>query len=256
MVWPAQALGVIAYLYWINWILAAFNLIPAFPLDGGRVLRSVLWWRWQDNLLRATRIAAAIGSGFGAALMALGVVQLLFTGNFIGAVWWFVIGMFLKGVSQGSYQQTLLQEALKGKHVDRFMKTPVTVSPALSIEDLVEGYIYKHHYKMFPVVADSQRVIGCVTTKDVKAFPRDEWNRHSVQEAAHACAPENTIRPDADVIGALTTMRNTGSSRLMVVDGERLVGVLALKDLMEFLSSKLDLEGMRPARSGNGNGRP
>lgn len=252
--WPAQALGIIAYLYWINWILAAFNLIPAFPLDGGRVLRSLLWWRWQGDLLRATRIAAAIGSGFGVALMALGVAQLLFTGNFIGAVWWFVIGMFLKGVSQSSYQQLVFRETLQGERVDRFMKTPVSVSPALSIEDLVEGYIYKHHYKMFPVVADAQRVIGCVTTKDVKAFPRDEWNRHSVQEAAHPCAADNTVQPDADVLRALTTMKNTGNSRLMVVDGDRLVGVVALKDLMDFLSTKLDLEGLgtRPA---NGNGR-
>ncbi len=254
-IWPPAALGVLAYLYWINWILAAFNLIPAFPLDGGRVLRSVLWWHWKGDLPRATRIAAGIGSSFGIALMVLGVFQLLATGNFIGAVWWFLIGMFLKGASQASYRQLALSEGLKGEHVDRFMKAPVTVPPGISIEDLVDDYIYKHHYKMFPVVADSQRVVGCVTTKDVKAFPRDEWNRHSVQEAVHPCDAENTIQQDADALGALKTMSSTGSSRLMVLNGERLVGVVALKDLMEFLATKLDLEGMNGRRPAHGHGR-
>jgi len=252
--WPVAAVGVLAYMYWINLVLAAFNLIPAFPLDGGRVLRSVLWWRWKGDLPRATRIAAAIGSGFGVILMALGVIQLLFAGDFISAIWWFVIGMFLKGTSQASYRQMAFREALKGEHVSRFMKAPVTVPPGASIEDLVDGYIYKHHYKMFPVVADSQRVLGCVTTKDVKAFPRDEWNRRSVREAAHPCDARNTIRQDDDALRALTTMSSTGSSRLMVLDGDRLVGVLALKDLMEYLTMKLDLEGIGSARTANGTG--
>lgn len=254
--WPLAAVGVLAYLYWINWILAAFNMVPAFPLDGGRVLRSILWWRWKGDLPRATRIAAAIGSGFGVALMALGVLELLFAGNFIGATWWFVIGMFLKGASQSSYRQLTYREALKGEHVDHFMKTPVTVPPGISIEDLVDEYVYRYHYKMFPVVADSQEVLGCISTEDVKAFPRDEWNRRTVREAAHPCDSKNTIPKDEDALRALASMSNSGSSRLMVLDGNRLVGVLALKDLMEFLSMKLDLEGIGAARAANGTGGP
>jgi len=229
-------------------------MVPAFPLDGGRVLRSILWWRWKGDLPRATRIAAAIGSGFGVALMALGVLELLFAGNFIGAIWWFVIGMFLKGASQSSYRQLTYREALKGEHVDHFMKTPVTVPPGISIEDLVDEYVYKYHYKMFPVVADSQEVLGCISTEDVKAFPRDEWNRRTVREAAHPCDSKNTIPKDEDALRALASMSNSGSSRLMVLDGNRLVGVLALKDLIEFLSMKLDLEGIGPARAANGTG--
>ena len=128
-VWPLQVIAVIGYLYWINWMLALFNLIPAFPLDGGRVLRSALWWRRAGDLPGATRIAARIGSGFGILLIGLGILS-LFMGSFIGAVWWFLIGMFLRSASQASYQQVLVRTVLAGEPIGRFMKTDlVTVPP-------------------------------------------------------------------------------------------------------------------------------
>src|SRR3984893_12307689 len=121
--WPIEVLAVVGYLSSINWLLAAFNMIPAFPLDGGRFLRAALWHRW-GNLVRATRTAAFAGSLFGALLMAGGVVQLL-QGNFVGAVWWFVLGMFLRMLSQTSYRRVLMQSVLQGEPVRRFMNSNV-----------------------------------------------------------------------------------------------------------------------------------
>jgi Zn-dependent protease/predicted transcriptional regulator len=241
--WPTQVIGVLAYLTWINWLLAAFNLVPAFPLDGGRMLRAGLW-RWKGDLPRATRTAASIGSGFGVVLIVLAVWQ-LWIGNFIGAMWWFLLGMFLRAAAESSYRQLIIRSTLEGEPVSRFMNThPVTVPPNLSLEDLVEGFIYKTHFKMYPVVAvGSQRLAGCVTTSDVKGVPRDEWRQHSIQEVLHPCSPENTIGPATDAVEALAQINKSGQSRLMVVEGDHLVGVVALKDLIGFLATKLDLEG-------------
>ncbi len=240
--WPVAVVGELTYLYWINSLLAAFNLIPAFPLDGGRILRSALW-HWKNNLWSATRIASNIGSGFGILLIAYGVYCLL-AGDFISAVWWFLIGMFLRGAAQGSYQQLMVQRMLKGEPIQRFMNTnPVTVSPAISLEDLVEHYIYKHHYKMFPVVNDSNQLMGCITTKQVKEIPRDQWNQTSVQAVMQPYDPQAAVTPDTDAVDALAIMRRSQNSRLMVVQDGRLVAVLALKDLLDYLSSKLEMEG-------------
>ena len=233
--------GVIGYLAMINAILAGFNLLPAFPLDGGRVLRSILWGV-KKNLRWATYISSRIGSGFGIFLIILGVIQ-VFRGNFIGGMWWFLIGMFLQGAAKASYQQLVTRKALEGEPIRRFMKTdPVTVSPSVSLEQLVEDYVYKYHFKMFPVVEDSDRLLGCVTTKQVKDIPREDWNRKTVGEVASQCSPENTIEPQADAMKAVSIMNRTGNSRLMVVEGGHLVGIIALKDLLELLSLKVELE--------------
>ncbi|HUB83719.1 MAG TPA: site-2 protease family protein [Bryobacteraceae bacterium] len=241
--WSTPVAGVIGYLAWLNLVLAAFNLVPAFPLDGGRVLRSALWY-WKGNLAWSTKIASSIGSGFGILLMVLAVWQ-LFSGNFVGAMWWFLIGLFLRGAAESSYRQLMMRQALTGEPVSRLMSsTPVTVTPDTSIEHLVEDYIYKKHYKMFPVVSEgSERLAGCVTTSDVKRIPRGEWPAHRVQELVHPCSDDNTVSSDTDAVKALAKISKSGQSRLMVVDHDRLVGVISLKDLMAFLAAKLDLEG-------------
>jgi Zn-dependent protease len=239
--WPEPINGVVQYLAYINGLLALFNLVPAFPLDGGRVLRSILWGL-KNNLRWATRISSRIGEGFGILLIVLGAFQFL-RGNFIGGMWWFVIGMFLRGTAKMSYQQLLIRKSLEGEMVRRFMKTdPVVVTPSITVGQLVEDYIYKYHYKMFPVVEDSDRLIGCVTTKQVKEVPREEWSWKKVGEIASSCSPDNTIGPRADATKALSIMSKSGLSRLMVTEGNRLVGVIALKDMLKFLALKVELE--------------
>jgi len=142
-----------------------------------------------------------------------------------------------------SYQQLVTRKALEGEPVRRFIKTEaVTVPPSISLEHLVEDYVYKHHFKMFPVVEDTDRLLGCVTTKQVKEIPREEWGQKTVGEIAAQCSPENTIEPQADAMKALSLMNRTGNSRLMVVENKRLVGIITLKDLLELLSLKVELE--------------
>jgi Zn-dependent protease len=238
--WSTPVNGVLRYLSWINALLAMFNLLPAFPLDGGRILRSILWGTRKD-LQWATRVSAGIGSGFGIVLILLGILEVL-RGNAIGGIWWFLIGLFLRGAAQMSYQQLLVRKALEGEHIRRFMTTnPVTVPRTLTLAELVEDYVYKYHYKMFPVVDDGH-LVGCVTTRDIKEIPKEQWNRETVAEIAERCPPEANIDPETDAVKALAIMNQTGLSRLLVVENDRLVGILTLKDLLAFLSIKVELE--------------
>ncbi|HSB34936.1 MAG TPA: site-2 protease family protein [Nitrospirota bacterium] len=234
---PVQA--VLEYLAMINWVLAAFNLIPAFPLDGGRVLRAALWQR-KKNLRGATRIASRIGSGFGLFLIFVGVANFLL-GNIIGGIWQFMIGMFLRSAAESSYRQVVYRKALEGETVERFMNPlPVTVPPSISIRELVEAYIYRHYFKMFPVL-DEDKLLGCITTRQVKEIPREEWDRWTVGDRLDRCGDNNTIGPGAGAMQALSLMGKTGNSRLMVVKDGLLVGIVSLKDIMGYLSTKMEL---------------
>ncbi len=239
--WRDPVNGVIQYLSTINFILAIFNMLPAFPLDGGRVLRSILW-RMKQNLKWATRVSSQIGSGFGILLIILAVIQIL-NNNFIGGMWWFLIGMFLQNAAKSSYRQLLTKKALGGHTVERFMKTdPVTVTPDVSLRDLVEEYVYRHHFKMFPVIQDSDQLAGCITTREVKQRPKETWEDIKVGDLTSPCSSDNTVSPETDAVEALTLMNKTGSSRLMVTRGDRLVGVITLKDMLDYLTIKIDLE--------------
>jgi Zn-dependent protease/predicted transcriptional regulator len=232
--------GVLAYLAAINVILAVFNLVPAFPLDGGRMLRAALW-HWQGSLRRATRIASAIGGGFGIALIVLGVYRVLI-GDFIGGMWWFLIGMFVRFAARASYQQVVIREGLRGVPVRRIMTAdPITVPPGISVAQLVDDYVYRHHHKMYPVV-EGGRLVGCISIRDVKPLPREQWAATTVAEIMQPCSAATAIAPDADAMEVLTTMSRTRNSRYLVLEGDRLVGVLSLKDMLKFLSVKLDLE--------------
>ena len=142
-----------------------------------------------------------------------------------------------------SYQRVLIRKALEGETVARFMKPdPVTVSPDISINELVEDYVYKHHYKMYPVTKDGD-LLGCITTKEIKDIPREKWKETRVSDVAQGCLPENSIRPETDATKALSLMGMSGRSRLMVTDGTHLVGLITLKDLLRFLTVKMDLAG-------------
>lgn len=239
--WPDIVNGVLQWIGFINGILVVFNLIPGFPLDGGRVLRAALW-HWRGDLRRATRTASQVGAGFGIFLIGLGILNLLFL-NPLGGLWWILIGMFIRGAAKMGYQRVIIRQALQGEPVHHFMNSdPVTVSPSISIDRLVNEYVYEHHFKLFPVV-DNGHLAGCVTTKQIKEVPRDVWPQRSVGEVMADCSDQNTIGPGEDAIHAFRRMNQNQVSRLMVVQDGRLLGVLTLKDLLKFLSLKLELEG-------------
>jgi Zn-dependent protease/predicted transcriptional regulator len=238
---PVPINGVLNYLAFINLLLGAFNLIPAFPMDGGRVLRAALW-HWRGDLRQATRIASNAGKTFGFLLMALGVLSVV-SGNFIGGMWWFLIGMFVRGAAASSYQQMLSRSVFEGEPVRRFMThETVAVAPDLTLDRFVADYVYHYHYDLFPVVTDG-RLLGCLSVRQLKAEPREKWPYLSVGDLMLPCTEENTVDPGMDAIEAMALMNRTGNSRLVVAVGDRLVGVVVLKDMLELFSLKMDLEG-------------
>jgi CBS domain-containing protein len=238
--WPTPVGAVFWYLGFINTVLVVFNMLPAFPLDGGRILRSLLW-QTMGSLRKATRISSMIGSAFGLLLIGLGVLQFI-AGNFIGGMWWFLLGMFLYSAASMSYEQVLIRRALESEPIRRFVQPDVrTVPPSTSVQQFVDDYVYRYHFRLFPVVQDGQ-LMGCVKTGRVKELPRDQWPDREVSEIVEPCSDQNTIEPKADALKALAKMRRQGNSRLMVVDNGHLEGIISLRDMMHLISVKIDLE--------------
>lgn len=237
--WNAQVVAVFQYLFWVNALLVAFNLVPAFPMDGGRILRALLWM-WRGDPRAATKTASDAGSIFGMVLIGLGVITLV-SGNFITGLWWFLIGMFIRSVAQSTWQQQLLKQFFEGVPISRFMTTePIPVQRSMAVSELVEEYVYRYHHKMFPVL-DGERLVGCVTTRAIHDLPREEWERQTAGSIAEPCSEENTVAPDADAMKVLGRMSTSGRSRLLVVDEGRLIGLITLKDLAGFLSVHMEL---------------
>lgn len=238
--WPAGVTGVLVYMAYLNGILAIFNLVPAFPLDGGRMLRAVLW-RWR-SLRSATHIASNVGSAFGLFLIVLGVLAAL-QGALVSGLWWFLIGLFLRNAASMSYQQVLMRQTLEGEPVRRFMSSPVvTVSPDTPLDRFIEDFLYKFRFQTFPVVQDGD-FLGWIGGRDLKAVPRSEYGLRRVREVYREASAEETLDASEDAVNALGRMNASGNSRLVVQEHGELVGVLSLRDLMRFLSLKVDLDG-------------
>lgn len=238
---PAAVSGVASYLAFINMLLAAFNLVPAFPLDGGRMLRAVLWY-WKGDIRLATRIASNAGAAFGFFLIAVGLVNLV-NGNWGVGIWYGLIGLFIRAAAASSYMQMQTRQFFEGEPVSRFMITdPVVVPADVTVRQLVEDYVYTHYHELFPVTADT-RLLGCVGLGEIRKVPREKWSWTQVRDIMARCGQDNTVSPDEDAVRALALMRRTGNSRLMVVRNGDLVGLVTLKDLLHLISLKMDLEG-------------
>ncbi|HEX2115466.1 MAG TPA: site-2 protease family protein [Alphaproteobacteria bacterium] len=245
---PMPFVGVIQYLAFINVVLAVFNLVPAFPLDGGRMLRAVLWG-WRGDMRWATRIAASLGGAFGLGLILLGIYNAV-TGNIVGGMWYALIGLFVRAAAAGSYQRLVTRQILGRMPIARVMtREPVTVSPDATVAELVELYFLGRNLKLVPVVADAV-VRGIVDVRAAKAVPRPEWELRRVVEILTPLSPENTIALGADASAALEQMQRTGQSRLLVMDGHRLAGIVSLKDMLRIVSLRLDLDDTGEAPSG------
>jgi len=232
--------SVFMYLSLVNLILAAFNLIPAFPMDGGRILRAALWNIKKDQQW-ATRVSSNFGMAFGLVLIGLGLLNVL-TGNMVGGLWYALIGFFIRFAARNSYQQLAVKNALAGESVRALMKEPVTVPGSITLREMVEEYVYRHHHKFFPV-QDKVGVKGCVTTRQVGEVPREKWSRTTVEEIMSQCSLGNSVQPDDDVAEVLLKMNTSGLSRMMVMDNDQLVGIISLKDILGYLAMRMELQG-------------
>ncbi|MDN3722011.1 site-2 protease family protein [Roseibium salinum] len=230
-----------SYLTLINAVLATFNLLPAFPLDGGRVLRAAVWG-WTGSLRRATQVSAALGRGLGVALMALGVINIV-SGDFVGGLWIGLIGFFILTAAGSTAMQVELKQTLKDIRVRDIMNSQVIAVPAdITVAELVDDYFYRHFHKAFPVVRGEQ-VLGSVRLKDVGQVPRENWGTTSVAEILSSGNGSHVVEPGALVWDALTLMKENNVSRLMVVERGDLKGMLTMRDLMHFLAVHRELSG-------------
>jgi Zn-dependent protease len=239
--WARPVVILLGHLALINLLVLGFNLVPAFPLDGGRVLRSILWGV-MGSLRRATYWASLLGQGFAWLLIGLGF-WLMIQGAWFDGLWLALIGLFLNNAARMGYQQVLVRQALQGEPVRRFMNPePVVVPPSLDLRQWVEDYVYRYHHKTYPVGSNGH-LEGVISTRDLGRFPRGEWDRHTVAEAMRPEVGAVSVPPGADALQALEQMQRTDASRLLVTEGGRLVGIISLKDLLRFLQTKLELEG-------------
>ena len=236
---PSPISAVLHYLGGINLILAVFNLLPAFPLDGGRILRAALWAS-RGNVTWATRVAAGVGGAIGLGLIVLGIVSVI-GGNIVGGMWSVLIGLFIRSAAAASQQQTVARHMLQGIPVARLMvRDPVTVAPGAPVARAVELFL-SNNLKFLPVV-EGGRPVGHIGLRQVKALPAAARMERSVAEAMTPLDPDSSIGPRADAAAALAQMQRTGLTRLLVVEDGRLAGVICLKDLLDQLTLRSELE--------------
>jgi Zn-dependent protease/CBS domain-containing protein len=235
---PPAVAAVLRYVAYLNVALALFNIIPGFPLDGGRVLRALLWKK-SGSLKRATNIASQAGKWFAYLLIVIGILFVL-SGHLSG-MWYVLIGMFLHQAAQISYMRVAYKDGLSGVKVgDLMSRDVVAVDGSLTLDRVVEDFFFKHRFHGFPVLVGAQ-VRGCITLKDVKEIPRARWATTSASDLLDPKDSSIVLHPDQEAVEALRLMLRMKQGRLPVFSGGRLVGLITRRDIMDLLQIKTDL---------------
>ncbi len=229
-----QLFAVFEYLAYINLVLAIFNLIPGFPLDGGRVLRAIVWGV-THNLHRATHIAAMVGRFFGFFFIFIGFLQ-IFTGNVANGIWVAFIGWFLESAAMSQLQQQILEEHLSGHLVSDAMSNDYAIIP----EDTLIQEVVDNHFlgigRRSLFVKKDDRFIGILTLHRIKEIPNDKWQNTYVTEVMIPISETQTVKPDTPLWDALLKMDKNGVNQLPVMEGNTLAGVLSRESIITFLS--------------------
>ena len=231
--------AIFEYLAMINMVLVIFNMIPGFPLDGGRVLRA-LWWKKTGDLQKATQIASRVGKGFAALLIGFGFFQ-IFMGNFIGGLWMIFIGMFLQQTADSSYRQLLVKKTLERIKVgDAMTRNVVTITEDSTLTTVVEKYFFGYHFVGFPVSSDG-RITGMLTLNNVRLVPKEEWDTTLVRDVINKISPDAILSPEDNAMDALSRMIDLDTGRVLVMDGDKLIGIITRRDIMKLMEFKTDL---------------
>lgn len=226
------AKAIFAYVARINLIIGIFNLIPGFPMDGGRVLRSMIWEKKKD-LFYATRKAAGIGQNIAIFFIFFGIFS-IFAGM-PGGLWFMLIGWFLFTAAQASYQQAGLQQILTGVRVRNIMtKDIVTLSPSMTLANVVDDYFLKYGYGGFPVV-ENGTLSGILTLKEVKNTPREDWGTVKVSDILPFHDKKWEISPDEEVLKALELMMKADKGRIIVTEKGIIVGLITRNGIARYL---------------------
>ncbi len=235
--------AVAAYLAFINIAIGIFNMLPGYPLDGGRVLRASLWAR-TGSMLRATRWAARVGTIIAFGLMALGAVSVL-AGNWLGGVWFIVIGWFLRNTSEQAYQQLLYRNTLEGAKVgDIIDRSFEGAPPDIPLSELVNEYILGRGQRCVPVVVESN-LLGLITMGDLRRFPPDEWATTSAFRVMTPREQLYTVASDDELMSALELMAANDVHQLPVIDGFDFNGFVTRADVIRRIQVKAELAGLR-----------
>ncbi len=233
----SQGVAVIfGYLGWINFALGLFNLLPGFPLDGGRVFRSIVWGRVHD-LTRATKIAARVGQAIAWMMIVSGIVSVFWFGLF-GGLWYILIGLFLKNASEQAYAQVLVERALRDVVASDIMRPPAEPVPeAWSLQRLAEDRVLGEAERAF-LTESLGRVSGLITITDLTRVPRGRWSETTVRDAMVPSADVKTIEPGTSVLEAMRLMQEHDVNQLPVLEDGRCVGLLTRADVMKRLELK------------------
>jgi Zn-dependent protease len=221
---PTVAVAVLQYLAWINAGLGLFNLLPGFPLDGGRVLRALVWRR-TGSLQRATHLASNLGRGFALGLMLLGAFQ-MYGGSLIGGLWFVFIGLFLRSLATAPYQELVLRNALQGVDVAQVMiRSPLSVSPDLTLRALVDERFLRDGVRGYPV-CEGERPLGVVSLEQLRAIPAEQLAIRRVRDVMKPLEAGLRVAPSDSLLSAIRKMALERLPLLLVMEGERLAGIL------------------------------
>jgi len=237
---PSAVDAVAAWLGYINLILAVFNLLPALPLDGGRVLHAALW-RAKGDFAWATRVAAEIGQGFGYLFIALGLAMFIFQGSFSGA-WLAFVGWFLLQAARSEARYVATEQALEGLRVrDLMVRDPVTVDADSTLGRFMDEVAWSHRFTTYPVL-EGTRPIGLLAFASVAAVPRSDWDTRRVRDTMISLDRVPQLTEDEKAVDALAELSAPTANRGLVVDDGHLAGLLSITDLARALEV-----GRRPA---------
>jgi Zn-dependent protease/predicted transcriptional regulator len=234
------AMAVLVWLGYINIMLAAFNMIPGFPLDGGRVLRAVVWWTTGDRN-RATRVAARIGQAVAFFFILVGFWRVFSEGDF-GGLWLALIGWFLLDAAGASYAQIEVVEGLRGIRVRDVMSNDCgTVNAQSNLEEFADEYLMRSGRRCF-IVKDGERIVGLITPNEVKTIERARWPFTTVAQVMRPLHELRTVTPETPLVDALQVMTRQNVNQLPVVSNGRLDGILSRRHVLELLESRADLD--------------
>jgi Zn-dependent protease len=228
-----------SYLAMINTVLAIFNLFPGFPMDGGRILRSVIW-KVTGNLKKATKIASRVGQGFAFFLIFIGILQIL-RASLLHGLWLIFIGWFLHSAAVRGYNQVMVQTMLKGVRAEDLMtKDFETVTADLSVKSLVDDYILKKRERVF-LVSDKGSLKGIVCLEDVKSTPSEKWPETRVEEIMTPTEKLEAVSPDADGNQVLNSITTKDIHQIPVMEGEKIAGIICRSDVLRFIQLRSEL---------------
>lgn len=231
--------GVLAFLAQMNTLLALFNLVPAYPLDGGRILRSLVWWRTND-FRRATRVSAIFGSVFAAFLVIVGLSQIV-DGNTLGGTWQLLIGIFLAAAASQTRTHMNAAENLKGVSVADLMdRSPLSVGPNITVDALVRDFIYGLNRK-FIIVAEDGKAFGYIVPEQIKNVLQSQWHDTFVRAIVHHFTHETVVSPAASAMEALRKIQSNGIRHLAVLDGNALVGTVSETNFLNYITVREEL---------------